>query len=181
MYYGSKMQTLDEKAKEFAIKFHDETGEVRKYTNEACITHAAVVAMLVTCTPHTNEIIAAAWLQNTVERTNATLEDIKQNFGPLVSSYVKFLTDTSKQEDGNRETRKAIDRERLSHAPACVQTIKLASLIDNAGSIIKHDPKFAKVFLAEMRLSLDTLKYGDKLLWNLANNLANTKIHNAEN
>ena len=67
----------------------------------------------------------------------------------------------SKPEDGNRATRKAIDREHTAQAPAEAQTIKLADLISNSKSIMAHDPDFAVTYLAEKRLLLEVLTKGD--------------------
>jgi hypothetical protein len=86
---------------------------------------------------------------------------------------VRWLTDVSRPEDGNREIRKRIDREHTAQAPAIVKTIKLADLIDNSRSIIAHDPDFAHVYLREKRLLLDeALREGDATLWAMADEIA---------
>jgi hypothetical protein len=78
------------------------------------------------------------------------------------------MTDISQPQDGNRATRKAIDREHTARAPAEAQTIKLADLISNSKSIMKHDPAFAKTYLEEKRLLLEVMTKGDKGLHELA-------------
>ena len=83
---------------------------------------------------------AAALLHDTVEDTATTSQDIMQEFGPSIARLVIDLTDISKPEDGNRATRKAMDRDKLSMASAEAQTIKYADLISNGKDIAKNDP-----------------------------------------
>lgn len=161
------------KAELFATQRHAEIGQVRKYTNEPYINHPAEVVEIVKSVKHTDEMLAAAWLHDTVEDTKTTLDEIKRIFGLIVWQYVKDLTDVSKKSDGNRKTRKAIDREHTSKALPEAKTIKLADLISNSRTIKERDPKFAKVYLAEKRLLLEVLKEGDETLWKQAAEIAN--------
>ncbi len=161
------MSNLVERAASFASLHHK--GQSRKYTGEPYITHPQAVVGIVSTIPHTEEMLAAAWLHDTVEDTPATIESIKYHFGDKVAEYVGFLTDVSKPNDGNRKVRKALDRVHISNAPAEVQTIKLADLIHNTESIIAHDPKFAKVYLVEARLLIEVLEYGDSALIEILN------------
>ena len=86
---------LESKAKAFATKKHAEINQVRKYTGEPYINHPASVAEIVRGVPHTEAMLAAAWLHDTVEDTNTTLLDIKDEFGIEVSMFVEMLTDVS--------------------------------------------------------------------------------------
>lgn len=165
------MTDLEEKAKTFATEKHQAINQVRKYTGEPYINHPASVVEIVRSVEHTEEMLASAWLHDTVEDTNTTLNEIECEFGLEVAAYVECLTDVSKPEDGNRAIRKAIDCEHTSHAPPCVQTVKLADLIDNSSSIMEFDPKFARVYLKEKTLLLEVLKDGDKALWDRANDI----------
>ncbi len=61
---------------------------------------------LVRSVPHTEEMLAAAWLHDTVEDTPTTLGDIESHFGPKVAELVRMLTNVSRAEDGNRFERK---------------------------------------------------------------------------
>lgn len=137
----------------------------RKYTGDPYINHCKAVADIVASVPHTNEMIYAAWLHDVVEDTDATLEEVKQEFGLIVANYVYGLTDKSQLSDGNREIRKKIDREHLKNACVQIKTIKLADLIDNTRSIVQHDRGFAKVYLYEKSLLLPLLNGGDPTLW----------------
>jgi guanosine-3',5'-bis(diphosphate) 3'-pyrophosphohydrolase len=107
-------------------------------------------------------MIAAAYLHDVVEDTPVTLEAIELEFGAEVARLVEELTDVSRPEDGNRKTRKAIDREHSAAASPEGQTIKLADLIDNSETITKHDPDFAKVYMREKRALLEVMSDGDR-------------------
>ncbi|WP_263082175.1 HD domain-containing protein [Endozoicomonas sp. Mp262] len=165
---------IEEKAKQFATKAHASIDQRRKYTNEPYINHPAAVVEIVRSVPHTPEMLAAAWLHDTVENTPVTLEEIESNFGKHVMSLVENLTDISKPEDGSRKHRKELDRHHTAIASPEAKTIKLADLIDNTKSIVERDPKFAKVYLEEKRLLLEVLKEGDEKLWKQAYSLAYT-------
>lgn len=166
--HNVKNPYIIEKALIFAVNAHNAVGQRRKYTNEPYFLHSVAVARIVSKVPHTDEMLAAALLHDTVEDTNVTLIDIERNFGNKVASLVECLTDVSKLEDGNRKIRKAIDREHTARASAQAKTIKLADLIENTHSIVAHDSDFAKVYLAEKALLLEVLRDGDATLWAMA-------------
>lgn len=155
---------LVEKARVFATAAHAAVKQTRKYTGDPYIVHPAEVVSIVSSVPHTEEMLAAAWLHDVVEDTEVTIITIHTEFGPKVAELVEWLTDVSKPSDGNRKVRKAIDRQHTAMAPAEAQTIKLADLISNTKSIIEHDPKFAVTYLEEKRLLLEVLTKGDATL-----------------
>ncbi|WP_419583025.1 hypothetical protein [Thiolapillus sp.] len=80
---------------------------------------------------------------------------------PTWPNWIYGLTDISKPGDGNRITRKALDRNHLAGGSPRAQTIKLADLIDNARDICKHDRNFSQVYLSEMAALLDVLQKGN--------------------
>ena len=146
----------------FATAAHGD--QKRKYTGEPYIVHPIAVAEIVETVPHTEAMIAAALLHDVVEDTHVTLDQIEDRFGSEVAELVGWLTDISKVEDGNRRTRKALDRAHSAAAPAEAQTIKLADLIHNTASIEKHDPGFYRVYRQEKIELLKVLTKGDKSL-----------------
>lgn len=166
------MSNLEKRARLFAIRWHDSIGQVRKYSGEPYWKHPEAVAALVQTVPHTSEMIAAAMLHDVIEDTPCTEIDVRFEFGDAVADLVMWLTDVSKPSDGNRETRKAIDRAHTAAAPREAKTIKLADLIDNSRSIVERDKDFAKIYLREKRLLLDyALKDGDPYLWAMADEI----------
>lgn len=98
--------TLAERARRYATKAHAAIDQRRKYTDDPYIVHPQAVMELVRSVPHTEEMLAAAWLHDTVEDTPTTLGDIDSHFGPKVAELVRMLTNVSHAEDGNRFERK---------------------------------------------------------------------------
>jgi len=148
----------------FAHTAHD--GQKRKYTGEDYIVHPMAVSKLVKEHGGSKVQQAAALLHDVVEDTQYTLADIHANFGHEVATLVQWLTDTSRPEDGNRATRKEIDRKRLEMAPAEAQFIKLADMLDNSETIFEFDPSFATVFKREMVQLVDSMsKVVGSSLW----------------
>lgn len=159
---------MEQKAKEFAARSHGDIDQRRRYTGEPYIVHPAAVVELVRSVPHTEAMLAAAWLHDVVEDTPVTLDEILVEFGQEIADLVEMLTDVSRPEDGNRATRKALDRDHTAKANPQAQTIKLADLIDNSRSIFEHSPSFAPVYRAEKALLLEVLVDGDPQLQAMA-------------
>ena len=155
---------LVERARRYAVARHRRIGHRRKYTEQPYETHLANVARAVAAVSDDPEMIAAAWLHDVVEDTEATLADVEREFGRSVARLVSELTDVSRPGDGNRAERKALDRAHLARASARAKTVKLADLIDNCRDICRHDPRFAQVYLEEMRALLEVLREGDPRL-----------------
>ena len=156
------MKKQIEKAIQFATEAHE--GQIRKYTGEPYIVHPLAVMETVSTVEHTDEMLMAAVLHDTVEDCDVTLDDIVSHFGPIVADLVEQLTDISVPEDGNRAFRKAMDRDHSAQASAQGMTIKIADLLDNTKSITEHDEHFAKVYMKEKALLLQVLDKADKIL-----------------
>ncbi|MEQ8205515.1 MAG: HD domain-containing protein [Woeseia sp.] len=154
------MSNLISRAKAFSFAAHNAIDQRRKYTDEPYTVHLENVAMLVAGVVDDEAMVAAAYLHDTVEDTETTLAEIEDNFGSDVAYLVKYLSDVSRPEDGNRAQRKQLDREHIARGDERVHTIKLADLIDNSASIQAHDPKFAKIYMQEKRLLLNELGDG---------------------
>ena len=154
-----------EKARVFATAAHGAAAQLRKYTMEPYIVHPREVASIVAQHGGSDTQIAAAWLHDVVEDTGVTIEVIREEFGTEVADLVGWLTDVSRPEQGNRATRKAIDRAHSAMAPAEAQTVKLADLISNCTSIREHDENFAKTYFEEKRLLLEVLTKGNPVLY----------------
>jgi len=168
-----KEKTLSEKAADFARLKH--ANQKRKYTSEPYFNHCEEVANILQALSSdgseckgNEELIAAAYLHDTLEDTDTTYEELVENFGSIVAKFVLEVTDVSKPSDGNREARKKLDRLHIAKSSRGGMNIKLADLISNSRSIVQHDKNFAKVYLEEKKELLDVLIHGDLSLFHNA-------------
>ena len=159
------MDTI-QRAEQFAQQAHKD--HKRKYTGDPYYVHLDEVRRIVKSAGGSEDMQAAALLHDTVEDTATTSQDIMQEFGPAIAKLVVELTDISKPEDGNRATRKAMDRDKLAGVSADAQTIKYADLISNGRDIGVNDPKFAKVYHKEKADLLRVMRKGNQNLRNAA-------------
>lgn len=151
----------------FAAGAHCAIDQRRKYTGEQYIEHPCRVATIVAESVNvTTEMLAAAYLHDTVEDTEVELTDIRSMFGYTIADYVEYLTETSKADnpDMNRMARKTLDAARLAKAPGDVQTVKYADFIDNTSTILEYDPEFGKTYLKEKSMMLQIMDGGDPKL-----------------
>ncbi|MCW2194980.1 (p)ppGpp synthase/HD superfamily hydrolase [Bradyrhizobium elkanii] len=146
---------LIESAREFAREKH--APQKRNYTDEPYFVHLEEVAGIVERAGLTEAAIAAAWLHDTVEDTDATLPEICAKFGSAVALMVLDLTDTPPGPGLNRASRREIDRRRLAAAGPETQGIKCADLISNTSTIVMHNRGFATKYLPEKRATLEIL------------------------
>lgn len=153
----------------FATAAHAAVGQKRKYSGDDYIFHPIRVAKVVEQYGGTDEMIAAAYLHDVVEDTQVKLDTITSLFGSVVANLVDDLTDVSVPSDGNRATRKAIDRRHTATASTDAQFIKCADIIDNSWDIADHDPSFWKVYQREMvALLKDMTKVKGTDIWQRA-------------
>jgi (p)ppGpp synthase/HD superfamily hydrolase len=84
-----------EQAIEFATTAHD--GQYRKATKIPYITHPMTVGMILLKNGYSEQIIAAGILHDTVEDTDITLDQIRENFGEHIADIVRGATEENKQ------------------------------------------------------------------------------------
>lgn len=157
-----------ERADAFAMRAHGSIDHRRKYIGTPYIEHPRAVARMVGAVGLGGMAVIVALLHDVVEDTPFTVEDIRREFGDEVADRVSILTDEAPTPGRNRAARKAATVARLAGADRIVQSVKLADLIDNTATIVEHDPKFARVYLAEKIALLDVLVRGDRSLQELA-------------
>lgn len=135
----------------------------RKYTFEPYVLHPIEVAQMVSTVTKDEDMIVASLLHDLLEDTKAPVADVEERFGPRVLKLVIELSEPYAA--GNRRIRKHNEALRLSTISADAQTIKYADLILNSRSIIQHDKKFSKVYIAEKRKILTMMNKGDSKLY----------------
>lgn len=151
---------------EFATNAHK--GQKRKYTGEDYINHPIWVSNILYFVDSSVNTICAGLLHDVIEDCNVTKEEIAYKFGTGIAQLVWEVTDQSKPEDGNRATRKEIDRQHLAKASPEGKTIKLADIIDNTQDIVKYGKGFAPVYVKEAEALMEVLKEGNKHLYAVA-------------
>jgi len=168
---GCSNVTQISKAVVFASEAHAD--QRRKYTDESYIVHPIEVMGILAAHGVTDDnVLAAALLHDVLEDTDSTWQMMLEvGINNTVVNLVLEVTDVSKPEDGNRATRKAIDRDFLANASPNGQSIKLADLISNTSNIVEHDPGFAKVYLEEKAKLLDVMVNGEASLYARARSL----------
>lgn len=134
----------------FALVKHE--GQVRRHDGKPYIAHLDGVAAILREYGYTApDVMAAAFLHDTLEKTDTTLEELIEKFGLVVSELVFWLTDN---EQGSREAQALQAAWRLSRAPWNAKLIKLADIVDNGTAVIMCNPDFGPTFLEEKRLQL---------------------------
>lgn len=147
------MEDLVQTARAFAAMAHG--AQRRKYEDAPYTVHLdRVVQMLRDHGFDAPVLLAAAYLHDVVEDTDASIQDVLDRFGVEVAELVYWLTDA---EPGRRKIRKIMSAWRLSRAPIEAKLIKLADLADNASTIAAGDPHFAPVYLAEKKRILEEM------------------------
>ena len=134
-----------DKAQVFATAAHAAVGQVRKYDGAPYIVHPIRVANIVRTYGGDTAQISAAYLHDVVEDTHVTIDVIRDTFGDTIAS------------DGNRSTRKAMDRQHSANATYEAQFVKCADIIDNASDIAANDPKFWEIYRKEMTSLLEVM------------------------
>lgn len=160
------MSDLIHRASNFACNAH--ISQTRKWTGEPYWSHLHEVAELVRESGLPDEVVAAAYLHDTIEDTTVTFQDLGTHFGPDIAEMVLMVTDVSAGTKYNRAIRKRMDCRYLAGAASYGQSIKLADLISNTGSVVEHNPGFAKVYLPEKRALLEVLVNGRYSLYRKA-------------
>ncbi|MDR3461719.1 MAG: HD domain-containing protein [Beijerinckiaceae bacterium] len=161
-------ESLEDRARSFATAAHESIDQRRKWTDEPYIVHPTAVAEIVRSVKHDEAMIAAALLHDVVEDTGVPIAEIEDMFGSDVAELVGWLTDVATPADGDRATRKALNRAHSAAAPARAQTIKVADVIDNSRTVAALDPEFARVYLPEKAALVEVLDKADSALTAMA-------------
>lgn len=141
------------RAREFAVRAH--ATQTRRFSGLPYVVHLdSVVRILQSFEIETPPVLAAAYLHDTVEDTDTTMQDVFDAFGEPVAELVYWLTDA---EQGKRTIRKVMSAWRLGGAPFDAKLIKLADFIDNTEDICHNDRHFAPVYLREKSKILDAM------------------------
>jgi (p)ppGpp synthase/HD superfamily hydrolase len=137
------MGPLAERASEFARRAHagQEYGDGTFHDNHL----ARVVGVLEQFGESDERLIAAAWLHDTVEDTDVTIDQIKDVFGDDVADLVWRLTDET---GGSRRERHAKTHMKIRERSEAVR-VKLADRIANVEASIEQKSQLYGMYRKE--------------------------------
>lgn len=121
-----------DRAIELAARAH--AGQVRKGTDIPYIAHPYAVGMMLARVGCEDEVVAAGILHDTVEDTDVTLEQLREQFGERVASIVAGCSEPDRWRGW--EARKEHTLAYLPTAPRDVRLVALADKLHNARSIL---------------------------------------------
>jgi (p)ppGpp synthase/HD superfamily hydrolase len=145
------------KAIQFMIQAHD--GQFRKFSGQEYAWHPVGVAKIVRevkSSKNKEKICIAALLHDTVEDCPVSLDDIRMEFGEMVSSIVDELTS-----DGNKI--KVMGKadyllDKMLRMTSYALVIKLADRLHNCSDLANGSEKFRDKYVKETRFILDGLR-----------------------
>lgn len=119
------------RARDFARAKHE--GQFRKgAAREPYAAHLEEVAELVACFGGAPEVVAAAWLHDTVEDCAVAPSEIAERFGLVVAGIVAEVTDDKGLEKNARKRAQVVHAERKSPGAALV---KICDKISNVRAV----------------------------------------------
>lgn len=165
--YEQEKHVLVSKAASLAVLLH--RNQFRRDGKTPFITHPSQVASVLIGTGCEDaEMISAAWLHDTIEDCPSfTLEDLEEAINNhKVVQYVVGLTNPSKKSDGNRATRKRIDRDHVAAQNNNIRLIKLCdrycNLVDTYKDLLANPTddniSFSKLYVKESFALLEVLE-----------------------
>ena len=151
---------ISKKAEQFARKKH--AGQIRNFSNEPYFNHVKRVSENIRKykkSHKSEELVAAAFLHDTLENTNTTYEEIEEKFGRLVASLVEEMTNDKKEISHSNKKRylasKLSDTKKMSSWGLC---LKLSDRLDNISDLNITSPEFKKKYIEETEYIIDTLE-----------------------
>lgn len=142
------------------------------------ISHLSSVAAIVSDHSNEEDALVTAWLHDTLEDTDYTVEDLEQDFGPEVRKLVESVTEP-KEKDGKKlslSERKAAYVEQLKEAPESALIVSAADKIHNLRTIVEEYFNDHKGFLENFPAALTETAVFYQNLSNLLNRRSNNDI-----
>ncbi len=120
------MTSAEDQARAFAVAAHG----AQRYGEHPYAHHLDAVAEIVR--PFGESAVVAAYLHDTVEDTQATLDDIESRFGAHVAACVALLTD---QPGANRQERKARTYAKLAQVSGVLESALVVKAADRLANV----------------------------------------------
>lgn len=163
-------QNIIKRAKNFATDKHQ--NQKRKFTNEPYIVHSQSVANLVEKYGGDINMIAAAWLHDTLEDTDTTLDELKDHFNNNITQYVLELTSEPIQDKSKKGE---IYVQKMNHMSPGALLIKLCDRLNNVSDFDNAKPSFVAKYKPETEYILSNLdnpkinEYHKKIIQDIQN------------
>lgn len=125
-------ENLIKKAKNYGARMH--AGQTRKSDGAPMFTHPIRVAETLLASGLEEHVVIAGYLHDTVEDTDATLEEIQELFGKDVAEVVAGNTENKEH---TWEQRKQHTIDWIAEAPMEVRALIVADKLDNLRSMKK--------------------------------------------
>ena len=144
------------------------------------ISHLMAVAMILTDYTNDENTIVAGLLHDTIEDTDYTKDELREDFGDIVSKIVIAVsepkTDTKNEHKLTWQERKKVYAKQLKQAPNQALLVSAADKIHNMRSIIEEYYEYTDSFVKDFGGSLDerVMMYQD--ISNILNNRLDNDI-----
>ncbi|MBQ2091368.1 MAG: bifunctional (p)ppGpp synthetase/guanosine-3',5'-bis(diphosphate) 3'-pyrophosphohydrolase [Bacteroidales bacterium] len=122
----------------FAVKAH--AGTERRGKGFPYIVHPMEAMEIVASITPDQELLAAAALHDTVEDTDVTIEQIREEFGPRIASLVETESDVvpaGVSEEDSWAARKKAGLDRLQHASRDAKIVAMGDKLSNMRAIAR--------------------------------------------
>lgn len=127
----------------YAVEKHD--GKTRKGTSIPYIVHPLEAMAIVSSITEDEELMAAAVLHDTVEDTDATVEDIEAKFGTKVAKLVASESENKREELPESETWKQRKEETIAHLKSADLETRIVCLGDKLSNIRAIERDYEKL------------------------------------
>jgi len=130
-------KTILETAHYAAIKHKNQRRKNKE--KDPYINHPLEVAKLIQTVGKCNDenILKAALLHDVVEDTDVSIEEIQQEFGPVVASIVKEVTNDQSLKKWDKKLKQMEKANKISQS---AQIVKLADKLSNLSSLVYEQP-----------------------------------------
>ncbi len=127
----------------YAVEKHD--GKNRKGTSIPYIVHPLEAMAIVSSITKDEELMAAAVLHDTVEDTDATVEEIETKFGAKVAKLVASESENKREELPESETWKQRKEETIAHLKFADLETRIVCLGDKLSNIRAIERDYEKL------------------------------------
>lgn len=130
----------------FTARKYALAGHFRRHTGESFIHHPRELASLLSKLPHNREMLATAWIIQSVKDEYATTDEVALFFGDKVSSLVTTVSSFNLPENLSNDALNTVDLLAVCQASDIEQTIALADLFVTGNTLYDYAPHEAYEF-----------------------------------